>query len=66
MDDTSNFDEFPDLDQESVPQHVPPCPQKGDSKDWVYFHNYTYKRFTGGTEVNPRRPKLPMAPGDPQ
>lgn len=55
IDDTSNFDEFPDLDSE--PERLPPPPRSpGDSRDWV-FHNYTYKRFHGTTQ-GPRRPTI--------
>ncbi|KAH8322847.1 hypothetical protein KR059_008965 [Drosophila kikkawai] len=42
IDDTSNFDEFPDVSLE-IPSA--PIPQGGEiAKDWVFI-NYTYKRF---------------------
>ncbi|XP_078273239.1 serine/threonine-protein kinase 38-like isoform X1 [Rhinoraja longicauda] len=46
IDDTSNFDEFPDSDiLQPVPNEAE-CDYK--SKDWVFI-NYTYKRFEGLT-----------------
>ncbi len=44
IDDTSNFDEFPEIDPKAQ------IPKESDrSKDWV-FYNYTFKRFEG---INP-------------
>jgi len=53
IDDTSNFDEFPDVEL----KFVPPChsdklsveKSENKSKDWM-FMNYTFKRFEGLTE----------------
>ncbi|XP_076030043.1 serine/threonine-protein kinase tricornered isoform X3 [Oratosquilla oratoria] len=53
IDDTSNFDEFPDVDLK-----LPSPPMKeGESgyKDWVFI-NYTYKRFEGLTQRGLIRP----------
>lgn len=49
IDDTSNFDEFPDVDLK-----IPSAPSKEPSsgmanKDWVFI-NYTFKRFEGLTQ----------------
>ncbi|KAK2715449.1 serine/threonine-protein kinase tricornered-like [Artemia franciscana] len=49
IDDTSNFDEFPDVDLK-IP--AAPTKQDNDHKDWV-FTNYTYKRFEGLTQRGP-------------
>ena len=47
IDDTSNFDEFPDVDLK-IP--VTPNLETGQPyKDWVFI-NYTFKRFEGLTE----------------
>uniref|UniRef100_A0A0A9X946 Serine/threonine-protein kinase tricornered n=1 Tax=Lygus hesperus TaxID=30085 RepID=A0A0A9X946_LYGHE len=48
IDDTSNFDEFPDVKLE-IPSA--PAPQDGEViyKDWVFI-NYTFKRFEGLTQ----------------
>lgn len=48
IDDTSNFDEFPDVKLE-IPSA--PVPQDGEvtHKDWVFI-NYTFKRFEGLTQ----------------
>ncbi|KAL0111491.1 hypothetical protein PUN28_012995 [Cardiocondyla obscurior] len=48
IDDTSNFDEFPDVKLE-IPSA--PMPQDGEViyKDWVFI-NYTFKRFEGLTQ----------------
>ncbi|XP_066903933.1 serine/threonine-protein kinase tricornered isoform X2 [Halyomorpha halys] len=48
IDDTSNFDEFPDVKLE-IP--AAPVPQDGEvtHKDWVFI-NYTFKRFEGLTQ----------------
>lgn len=48
IDDTSNFDEFPDVDLK-WPTTVKPtetAKDQGNNKDWVFI-NYTYKRFEG-------------------
>ncbi|GIY06150.1 hypothetical protein CEXT_59691 [Caerostris extrusa] len=44
IDDTSNFDEFPDVDLKIVTSA--PAPKEGDPgyKDWVFI-NYTFRRF---------------------
>ncbi|XP_041443519.1 serine/threonine kinase 38 like S homeolog isoform X1 [Xenopus laevis] len=47
IDDTSNFDEFPESDI-LKPASNPPEPDY-KSKDWVFL-NYTYKRFEGLTQ----------------
>lgn len=54
IDDTSNFDDFPEVDLKL------PTPPKDDQKDakykdWVFI-NYTYKRFEGLTQRGPRLP----------
>ncbi|KAL1517704.1 hypothetical protein ABEB36_001436 [Hypothenemus hampei] len=48
IDDTSNFDDFPDVKLE-IP--AAPMPQDGEInyKDWVFI-NYTFKRFEGLTQ----------------
>lgn len=48
IDDTSNFDDFPEVKLE-IPSA--PIPQEGDVsyKDWVFI-NYTFKRFEGLTQ----------------
>ncbi|XP_055373284.1 serine/threonine-protein kinase tricornered [Condylostylus longicornis] len=47
IDDTSNFDDFPDVSLE-IP--TAPMPQDGEVlKDWVFI-NYTFKRFEGLTQ----------------
>ncbi|KAB7496911.1 Serine/threonine-protein kinase tricorner [Armadillidium nasatum] len=53
IDDTSNFDEFPDVDLK-LPS--PPV-REGEAgyKDWVFI-NYTYKRFEGLTQRGLVRP----------
>jgi len=48
IDDTSNFDEFPDVDLK-IPSAASIGPQ---SKDWVFI-NYTFKRFEGLTQRGP-------------
>ena len=52
-DDTSNFDEFPDVDLK-IPSASATVTQ--GSKDWVFI-NYTFKRFEGLTQRGPI-PKL--------
>lgn len=50
IDDTSNFDDFPDVDLK-IPS-APEPPKEGDVsgyKDWVFI-NYTFKRFEGLTQ----------------
>uniref|UniRef100_A0A6G1S9D2 non-specific serine/threonine protein kinase n=1 Tax=Aceria tosichella TaxID=561515 RepID=A0A6G1S9D2_9ACAR len=49
IDDTSNFDEFPDVDLK-IPS-APTCkePSEMAGKDWVFI-NYTFKRFEGLTQ----------------
>merc|ERR1711971_1304563 len=53
IDDTSNFDEFPDVELKFMsPCHsAKPSGEKSEnkSKDWM-FMNYTFKRFEGPTE----------------
>jgi serine/threonine kinase 38 len=50
IDDTSNFDDFPDVDLKI------PAAKTGESgqpyKDWVFI-NYTFKRFEGLTQRGP-------------
>jgi len=53
IDDTSNFDEFPDVDLK-IPSASATVTQ--GSKDWVFI-NYTFKRFEGLTQRGPI-PKL--------
>merc|ERR1719348_2390567 len=50
IDDTSNFDDFPEVQLKFIPS-CHPREEKGDSqqKDWM-FMNYTFKRFEGLTE----------------
>lgn len=54
IDDTSNFDDFPEVD---LKLPTPPKDDQKDSKykDWVFI-NYTYKRFEGLTQRGPRLP----------
>lgn len=54
IDDTSNFDDFPEVD---LKLPAPPSEEQKDSKykDWVFI-NYTYKRFEGLTQRGPRLP----------
>ncbi len=47
FDDTSNFDEFPDI--ELKPIAPPPGEGEENYKDWVFI-NYTFKRFEGLTQ----------------
>ncbi|XP_045103250.1 serine/threonine-protein kinase tricornered-like isoform X8 [Portunus trituberculatus] len=60
IDDTSNFDEFPEVDiklpASSVAAVSPPV-REGEAgyKDWVFI-NYTYKRFEGLTQRGVIRP----------
>ena len=49
IDDTSNFDDFPDVDLKIPSQASQGGPQ---SKDWVFI-NYTFKRFEGLTQRGP-------------
>ncbi|XP_025086392.1 serine/threonine-protein kinase 38-like isoform X2 [Pomacea canaliculata] len=53
IDDTSNFDDFPEVDLKLPP----PKEEQKDAKykDWVFI-NYTYKRFEGLTQRGPRLP----------
>lgn len=48
IDDTSNFDEFPDVDLK-IPAAPSKEPSEVPSKDWVFI-NYTFKRFEGLTQ----------------
>jgi len=52
IDDTSNFDEFPDVDLKirgpSTKEKQQPTTEQG-YKDWVFI-NYTFKRFEGLTQ----------------
>ncbi|XP_025086391.1 serine/threonine-protein kinase 38-like isoform X1 [Pomacea canaliculata] len=54
IDDTSNFDDFPEVD---LKLPAPPKEEQKDAKykDWVFI-NYTYKRFEGLTQRGPRLP----------
>lgn len=54
IDDTSNFDEFPDIDLK-IPA-PPPNDSEQNDKDWV-FVNYTFKRFEGLTQRGPKSSK---------
>ena len=58
IDDTSNFDDFPDVDLK-IPSadNKNPSPSDGNTKsqqtkDWVFI-NYTFKRFEGLTQRGP-------------
>ena len=52
IDDTSNFDEFPDVDLK-LPSAASVAPAPGPQcKDWVFI-NYTFKRFEGLTQRGP-------------
>jgi len=57
IDDTSNFDDFPEVD---LKLPAPSNEEQKDSKykDWVFI-NYTYKRFEGLTQRGPAR--LPLS-----
>ena len=48
IDDTSNFDEFSDVDLK-IPASSGPVSGQPASKDWVFI-NYTFKRFEGLTQ----------------
>lgn len=48
IDDTSNFDEFPDVDLK-IPSAPSKEPSEVANKDWVFI-NYTFKRFEGLTQ----------------
>lgn len=48
IDDTSNFDEFPDVDLK-IPSAPSKEPSEMANKDWVFI-NYTFKRFEGLTQ----------------
>ena len=52
IDDTSNFDDFPDVDLE-IPAAANPSPTAPPTKDWVFI-NYTFKRFEGLQQSLPR------------
>ncbi|ESO83280.1 hypothetical protein LOTGIDRAFT_169498 [Lottia gigantea] len=55
IDDTSNFDEFPEIDLKlSSPPKEEDIPDS-KYKDWVFI-NYTYKRFEGLTQRGSRSP----------
>ena len=59
IDDTSNFDEFPDVDLK-IP--VTPNTETGlPYKDWVFI-NYTFKRFEGLTQRGPPNAKDVVQP----
>ena len=59
IDDTSNFDEFPDVDlkiptvsmdsKNNVNNNANAAPNGSNYKDWVFI-NYTFKRFEGLTQ----------------
>ncbi|CAG2113826.1 unnamed protein product [Medioppia subpectinata] len=56
IDDTSNFDDFPDVDLK-----IPSAPTKEPTettglKDWVFI-NYTFKRFEGLTQRGNKTPR---------
>lgn len=56
IDDTSNFDDFPDVDLK-----IPAAPNKEAAensglKDWVFI-NYTFKRFEGLTQRGNKTPR---------
>jgi len=59
IDDTSNFDDFPDVDLKI------PAPSNSDTgqpyKDWVFI-NYTFKRFEGLTQRGPPNAKDVVQP----
>ena len=72
IDDTSNFDEFPDVAlkigenncfKRCFPEIIffPAAPSNNDTgqpyKDWVFI-NYTFKRFEGLTQRGPLQAKL--------
>ena len=56
IDDTSNFDDFPDVDLQIPSAAANPSLQntgsQQPSKDWVFI-NYTFKRFEGLTQRGP-------------
>ncbi len=51
IDDTSNFDDFPDVDLK-IPTAAMAASASANSKDWVFIH-YTIKRFEGLTQRGP-------------
>ena len=69
IDDTSNFDDFPEVDL-GIPVNHPahsathhhwnnndPSSSSSSYKDWVFI-NYTFKRFEGLTQRGPILPRL--------
>jgi len=58
IDDTSNFDEFPDVELKISPKLEKQKPE-GSYQDWM-FMNYTFKRFEGLT----LRGAIPLMPAD--
>uniref|UniRef100_A0A915IE39 Serine/threonine-protein kinase tricornered n=1 Tax=Romanomermis culicivorax TaxID=13658 RepID=A0A915IE39_ROMCU len=58
IDDTSNFDEFPDVDLKiDLAVSSPPVKDSNDKYSDLVFMNYTFKRFEGLTQrCMPRRP----------
>lgn len=52
IDDTSNFDEFPEIDLKLPSQPEETEMKEAKYKDWVFF-NYTFKRFEGLTQRGP-------------
>ncbi|XP_033118381.1 serine/threonine-protein kinase tricorner-like [Anneissia japonica] len=55
LDDTSNFDSFPDIEIKPIA----PVHKEGDNyKDWVFI-NYTFKRFEGLTQRGAQRSTHP-------
>ncbi len=53
IDDTSNFDDFPDVDLKIPAGSVSgPGSSSASNKDWVFI-NYTFKRFEGLTQRGP-------------
>jgi len=53
IDDTSNFDDFPDVDLK-----IPAAPKETETsaKDWVFI-NYTFKRYEGMTQRGVKTPR---------
>ncbi|XP_075677869.1 serine/threonine-protein kinase tricornered isoform X2 [Dermatophagoides pteronyssinus] len=55
IDDTSNFDNFDDVDLK-IPSASNKDPESGGIKDWVFI-NYTFKRFEGLTHRGVKQPR---------
>ncbi|CAH1785922.1 unnamed protein product [Owenia fusiformis] len=60
IDDTSNFDEFPEVDLKPPSPYQHTQSEENKVNDWVFI-NYTFKRFEGLTQRGVLRPQIPMS-----